>query len=319
MIKKKGLVIYPEELTDYWVDRFLATDLNLLGLHPAGGITAGRTVEGIIEWSKKLENQRLLGRLTDRGIDVEHELHAISWLLPRELFGRRPKWFRMDKNGNRTADYHFCHSNPDALEQISERAKKLAAILVPTTGRYHFWLDDTDWDCHCPRCLELGYSPSDTAMMIFNRILDGIRAFNPRAEQCYLGYHISYSPPEKIKPSDGIFLEYAPMSKDLYGKEYKRSVEDSVSMAELDDLLKVFSKRNSKILDYWLDNSWHLGWKKPAKKFSFQPETAAKEIKFYAEKGFESITCFACYLGEEYYLEYNEHADIGAYARCFER
>lgn len=319
MIQQKGLVIHPHELSDYWVNRFLSTDLNLLGLHPTGGHTEGRTVSDTIDWLKESETRRLLDKLADKGVDIEYEVHALSWLLPRDLFGRRPEWFRMDENGNRTADCHFCHSNSEALEYISERSKKLAGILTPTTGRHHFWLDDgAAFECRCPRCSASEYSASDTAMTVYNAILAGVRALDPKAGQCYLAYYSTGAAPERVKPDDGIFLEYAPMDR-----EQDRSLRDPASeknekrVGEIDGLLKVFTKKHAKALDYWLDNSWHSEWKKPVKKFPFRSDTAADDIAFYAEKGFETITCFACYLGEEYYRLYNEEVDIRSYAKIF--
>ena len=322
MIRHKGLVIYPHELSDYWVDRFLSTGLNLLGLHPVAFKTNGHeTVDETIEWLKKSESRRLLDRLAGKGIDIEYEVHALSWLLPRGLFSRRPEWFRMDENGNRTADYHFCHSNAEALECISERAKKLAGILTPTTGRYHFWLDDGfTFECHCPRCKDSDYSKSDTAMTVYNAILAGVRAFDPKAKQCYLAYYPTAKAPQKVKPDNGIFLEYAPMDRDQFlVLRNPASDKNKRTLGEIDNLLKVFTTKNAKVLDYWLDNSWYSGWKKPVKKFPFQADSAADDVSFYAEKGFETITCFACYLGEEYYLLHNEEVDLRGYAESFSK
>jgi len=319
MIKQKGVVIHPHELSDYWVERFLSTDLNLLGLHPVGGITGGKTIDKAIVWLKDSESKRLLNCLTDKGIDIEYEMHVLSWLLPRGLFSKQPKWFRMDESGNRVNDYHFCHSNPEALEYISERSRKLAKIFVPTTGRYNFWLDDiAKVDCYCPRCQETGYSDSDVAMSIYNAILAGIKVFDSKAKQCYLAYYNTYPAPLEITPSNGIFLEYAPMDRDRnYSMRNPISEKNRKTSGYLDELFKVFPHQDAKVVDYWLDNSWHSKWKRPARKFLFNYEIAAEDISFYNEKGFEIVTCFACYLGEEYYLLHNEHIDINAYERAF--
>ena len=320
MVKHKGIVIYPHELTDYWVNRFLVTDLNLLGIHPVAAKTGGHiTVDETIEWLKMPESRMLLDRLARRGTDIEYEMHALSWLLPRELFSRRPEFFRMGADGNRTADCHFCHSNADALEYISERAAELAKIFVPTTGRYHFWMDDGfTFECHCPRCAESEHSKSDTALTVYNAILRGIRAFDSKAVQCYLAYYPTATAPRRVKPDDGIFLEYAPMERDQFvALNDPYSEKNKKRVAEIDGLLEVFSTKNAKVLDYWLDNSWHSEWKKPVKKFPFNPVPATEDIAFYAAKGFETITCFACYLGDEYYNQHNEDADLQSYADIF--
>lgn len=322
MIKQKGLIIHPDELSDYWVERILSTDLNLLGIHPAGGINGGASVYSAAEVIKKPETQRLIGILTDKGIDIEYEMHALSWLLPRDMFTKQPEWFRMNAGGIRVNDYHFCHSNEEALVYISERAEKAAGIFNPTTKRHHLWLDDTDCDCHCQKCRELredkDYTPSDAAMLVYNAILDGIKAFDSKAAQCYLAYHTMYAAPEKVKPSDGIFLEYAPMTRDLDRPLRDLDSEKNKKTAGyIDNLLKTFSAVNAEALDYWFDNSWNSGWKKPVKKLKFYPNVAKDDIEFYNEKGFETVTSFACFLGEEYYMLYKEHADIETYAKLF--
>lgn len=322
MIKHKGLIIHPNELTDYWVERLLSTDLNLLGIHPEGGVNGGSSVYAAAEWIKESETQRLLGILADNGIGIEYEMHALSWLLPRDIFGRQPKWFRMNTNGERVNDYHFCHSNPEPLEYISERAGKAAEIFNPTTKRHHLWLDDTDCDCHCPKCTELkedkGYTPSDNAMTVYNSIISGIKSFDSTAWQCYLAYHTTISAPEEVKPSAGIFLEYAPFHRDLNLSLTDPSSENNKKETEsVNGLFKIFPKEHSKALDYWLDNSRNSNWKKPVQKLKFYKDVAKNDIKFYKEKGFETVTNFACFLGEEYYSLYKEHADIETYAKLF--
>ena len=323
MIKQKGLVIHPDELSDYWIERILPTGLNLLGFHPEGGVTGGRPVYEAAEWIKEPETRRLLGVLADKGIDVEYEIHALSWLLPRDMFGRQPEWFRMNAGGVRANDYHFCHSNPEPLGYISEKAKKAAEIFNPTTRKHHLWLDDTaDCDCHCPKCTELreenGYTSSDVAMIVYNAVLDGVKSFDSNATQCYLAYHTTICAPEKVKPSEGIFLEYAPFNRDLdLALNDPSSDKNKKEIEAIDGLFKVFPKERSKALDYWLDNSRNSGWKKPIQKMKFYRDAAKADIEFYNEKGFEAITNFACFLGEEYYLQHGEHADIETYAGLF--
>ena len=322
MIKQKGLIIHPDELTDYWVSRFLQTGLNLLGIHPEGGLTGGNSVYRAAEWIKQPETKRLIGKLIDKGVGVEYEIHALSWLLPRDMFDKQPEWFRMNAEGVRVNDYHFCHSNPEPLEYISERAKKAAGVFNPTTKNHHLWLDDTDCDCHCPKCRaqaeEKGCTPSDAAMVVYNAVLDGVKAHDSNARQCYLAYYTTIAAPEKVKPSEGIFLEYAPFHRDLAAPLNDPSSEaNRKAIGAIDGLFKVFPKTHSKALDYWLDNSRNSNWKKPVQKLKFHAGTAKSDVGFYNSKGFETVTNFACFLGEEYYLLYNEHADIETYAQIF--
>ena len=47
---------------------------------------------------------RFLDACAHYGIQVEHELHAIDWLLPRTMFATDPSFFRMNAKGERTPD-----------------------------------------------------------------------------------------------------------------------------------------------------------------------------------------------------------------------
>ncbi|MCL2519138.1 MAG: DUF4838 domain-containing protein, partial [Oscillospiraceae bacterium] len=240
---------------------------------------------------------------------------------PRDLFSAQPEWFRMDEHGNRVNDYHFCHSNPEALEYISERSVELAKVFAPTTHRYNFWVDDgTNVVCHCPKCKETGYSDSDAALNIYNAMLAGIRSVDSKAQQCYLAYFGTSPAPMKIKPAEGIFLEFAPMNRDPFKSLHDPTAPPDKNIKTagyLDELLKTFGTKNAKVLDYWLDNSWNSGWKKPVKKARFSFDAARDDIAFYNEMGIEAVTTFACFLGEEYYELYGEHADILGYANAF--
>ena len=54
----------------------------------------------------------------DAGLDFEYEEHAMSWLLPRELFATHPEYFRMDENGVRQSDGNGCPSCQEGLEVL---------------------------------------------------------------------------------------------------------------------------------------------------------------------------------------------------------
>ena len=75
------------------------------------------------------------------GLSVEYELHAGSYLLPRELFGSRPELFRLSGD-KRTPDVNFCVSDKEALSIASGRAVYLMKCLYRLTDNYYFRLDD---------------------------------------------------------------------------------------------------------------------------------------------------------------------------------
>ena len=69
------------------------------------------------------------------------------------------------------------------------------------------------------------------------------------------------------------------------------------------------------MLEYWLDNSLFSGWKKPPKEFKADTAAIKKEVPEYAELGFEIISTFGCFLGEDYDELYGE-ADISAFTEA---
>lgn len=312
----KGIVIYPEELSDYWLDRIGDCGINFLGIHPMGGNLQGKPIEDAIAWIKKPETQRLLQKAERLGIVVEYEMHALSWLLPRDMFSENPDWFRMDENGVRTNDYNCCASNEQALQYISKRAAELAQIFKTTTGRYHFWTDDVPSPkCHCPECSKI--TASDEAMKIYNAINEGIRSVYPEAKQSYLAYDNMITAPQNVKPDEGIYLEFAPMLRNLTRplcdpeSEMNRKAVDPV-----EGLIATFGTKDAQVLDYWLDNSWFSDWKMPIRRFAFSPDIVAFDSAWYEKQGFETITSFGIYLGEEYYNRYGEHFDIATYSKA---
>lgn len=317
MIHSRGLIIYPDEISTYWNNLLMNSRLNLLGIHPTGGLTGGKAVDDAIVYLQIPGIKLLLNELTVHNIAIEYEMHALSWLLPREMFNKHQNWFRMNVNQDRVNDFNFCPSNKDALSYISERAAVLAQIFVPTTNRYHFWLDDVaDSRCHCPDCSTL--NSSDASLLVYNAILNGIRTINPQASQCFLAYHDTMEAPTRVEPESGIFLEYAPMKRNLH-----RPLTDPYSeinakeIKPIDGLLSIFGTRNAKALDYWLDNSYASEWTKPMKSFQIESEVIRRDIDFYQKKGFETVTCFACFLGEEYFNLYHNAPDVASYSAAF--
>ena len=125
-MRHAGIIIYQSELSDYWVNLIKDTGLNFIGVHPFSekGL-CGRTVAELVEWVKTPEARRILDRLAEMGVDVEYEMHALSWLLPRDMFSKHPEWFRMNEKGERVADYNCCPSNPEVIEYLSGRAADL--------------------------------------------------------------------------------------------------------------------------------------------------------------------------------------------------
>lgn len=312
---KQGIIIHPEELTDKMIAILEKSNINVLGLHPVGGVEADKSLEKLLQLLENKEFQEKIDKIRCMGISIEYELHALAWLLPRNMYETHPEWFRMNETGERVNDFNMCVSNEEALEYLSSRATELTALLKSDTGRYYFWADDVDGVfCNCEKCRNL--SPSDQALIIYHAILKGIRKVDENAKQCYLAYHETIVPPEKIKPQKGIFLEYAPMWSNTKVPIYDKNCEENIKLCEaINPLIEYFGKEDSQILEYWLDNSMFSNWTKPPKLLTINTDTIKKDIVFYRKCGFENITTFGCYLSDDYMKLYGEPPII-EYGEC---
>lgn len=291
---KIGLIAHPEELTKGEIAAFRAAGADVLGLHPVGGNKATSSLENLLIWLKTDKGRRLLSYARSLGLEIEYEMHAASFLVPREMFSSHPEYFR-EANGVRTNDYNFCVSSDEMLRLMAKNAAALGRVLSPDTHDYYFWLDDAENSrCGCEKCRTL--SASDQSLIVANAIADELRRFDSSARVCYLAYLGTLTPPKSVKPAPGVFLEYAPMKRD-------RSIpvwEDDNVKRELAALFDVFEPGEAKILEYWYDNSMFSNWKKPPKKFTPDNERIAREIEFYRSLGVGNVTSFACYLGADY-------------------
>ncbi|MCQ2399118.1 MAG: hypothetical protein MJ072_01260, partial [Clostridia bacterium] len=76
--------------------------------------------------------------------------------------------------------------------------------------------------------------------------------------------------------------------------------ENVKNVAPLKNLLDFFGKKNSKVLEYWMDNSLFSNYEKPPKPFHLESSVMKEDVAFYDSLGFETITSFGCFLGEDY-------------------
>ena len=305
-LKRRGILVHPEDLTLSWIRRMDQAKLNTLGLHPVGGVKAHESLQRAIDMHSLPDMRRMFTEAASRGINVEYEAHAMAWLLPRHLHARHPDWFRMNEKGERAADFNLCASNPDALDYVSERTALLASLLDTGAVKHYFWTDDvTGCSCQCPECRRL--SPSDQQMKLVNAMLKGLKKRDRNAKLCYLAYHDALDVPRKAEPLDGVFLEYAPIRRDHHRPiNDPASEKNAAEVAPLKELIDFFGAKDARVLDYWMDNSLFSGWKKPPKPFALDAEVMKADIDFYASLGFEEITSFGCYLGPDYDELYGE-------------
>ena len=243
------------------------------------------------------------------GIEVEHQLHAMAELLPRDLFDEDPSMFRMDADGHRTPDSNCCPHSEKALEIIAAKAAEFAKALPATNHRYYFWLDDGAPVCFCPECSE--YSASEQALIIENRMIKAIREVDPEAMLAHLAYHSTMEPPVKVKPEEGIFLEFAPIERqwdrpltdlDASGRKGRMAHREVIELLEAN--LKVFPAETAVVLEYWLDVSLASDWKKPAVNLPWHPGPFASDLATYAGYGIRNVTSFAVYMDSTYFRSF---------------
>ena len=308
-----SVLIHPDELDNTWIDRCAALGIPRLGLHPVGGTFAHESMADLLSRLETPEYRALLDRAAALGIEIEYEMHAGRYLMPLSALQEHPEWQRMNEAGARVSDLNFCVTNEAALDFYAKNAAAAAKKLYRSTNRFFFWMDDAKGgSCHCEHCRSL--SPSDQQLHVANRVLAEIRREIPDATFAYLGYVDCLVPPTKIKPSEGIFLEYAPIERDFHRPICAQDTEKNrIQNEHLAALLELFGTENAKVLDYWLDNSLYSGWTKPPKPFSEDRDVVHADIAYYRTLGFTDMSTFACYLGPDY-IELHGMPDITGFA-----
>lgn len=304
---KKSLIIHPEELSTKWIDKISELGCDCIGIHPVGGAHSKASLEKLIDMSDNDEYKRLIDYAIEKGLNIEYEMHAARFLLPESYFETNPEYFRMNKEGIRTSDYNFCVSNDNALEIICQNSLKLAKNLYKSSNKFYFWLDDSkDAFCHCEKCKNI--KPCDQQMIVLNAMIKYIRQQIPNAKMAYLAYYETLDLPT-VKPEDGIFVEFAPYERDFSLPAQNMKDEHIIILKKLIGFL---GTKDSKILEYWYDNSLFSDYKKPPKELKANNELIHSDFEFYKSFGVEFVASFACYLGDDY-LELYDEPDLSAF------
>jgi len=294
-VERRGVVVYPDDVTslgvETWGKRVDISGINLIGLHAA---TSNDPVDTLEKFVRSELGQDFLAMCRARGVDVEYELHALEYLLPRDLFESHPEYFRMDENGNRCPDYNMCFSCDEAIEAMRPRLEKLLEWVKPTTHRYYFWTDDKlGVFCNCADCASL--SPSEQALKYENRLVAVLREYDPDATLAHLAYQQTLDVPVAVRADDCVFLEYAPINRN-----YSQPLSEEHIKAMENNLL-AFPGGTAHVLEYWLDESMFCRWRKESPvPVPFEAEKAAEDIDRYRKLGFADFTCFAAWLNSRY-------------------
>lgn len=256
----------------------------------------------------------------DAGLDFEYEEHAMTWLLPRELFAEHPEYFRMDENGVRQPDGNGCPSCQEGLEVLMSNVPEFVRTHKPTNHKYYTWLFDGGDVCHCEKCK--GYNVADQGLIFENHIIEALREIDPEAQLAHLAYHNSIEAPSVVKPEEGIFLEFAPFfrtwdqplkNKDAVGRDGKTTHGEFLRM--LEDNLKVFPVETAQVLDYWMDDSLYSGWKKPQVRVPWRKDVFLSDLETYASYGIRNITAYAIYVDDYYVKTFEDISFVDDYGQ----
>lgn len=269
------------------------------------------------------DGQKFLETCRGLGVQVEHELHAMSDLLPRALFDKDPAMFPMTDQGDRVREYNLCVHSPAALDVVAENAVKYTKILRSTTSRYFYWIDDGRPMCRCPKCR--GLSDSDQALLLEHHVLQAIRQVDPRGRLAHLAYARTLQPPTQIKPLPGIFLEFAPIERKYDVPFRQREIPGGGTLPHgrlldaLDANLAWFGREGAQALEYWLDLSRFSGWKRPnVKPLPWHDEVFRDDLRTYAERGVRHVTTFAAWVDGDYVNRFGD-PPLDAYGDGFRR
>ncbi|MDD4190546.1 MAG: DUF4838 domain-containing protein, partial [Mangrovibacterium sp.] len=244
-------------------------------------------------------------------------LHAYSSLLPRRLFRSDPCLFRMNEEGCRSDDANFCVSNKFTLEIISENAVKYAQLLPSTSGRYFYTYDDARHLCSCPGCKRL--SASEQTLTVENTIIQALhKHVNPDAMISHAAYVHTLQTPKHVQPVPGLFLEWAPISRNHNRPLTDRSAFNAALGNEgehgrlLDHLyenLEAFGNKNAQVFEYWFDSYRASGWKTKEEnwvKAPWNPDVLRQDLAFYKHLGIKSITSVTCWVNQDYADRFGE-------------
>ena len=265
------------------------------------------------------------GECARNGIDIEFEEHMLGWLLPRDLYNQGfdsdgtnfNDYYRMNDRGVRVNDVNGCPSCQAALDTIRQRAHFIADHYRSTNNKYYCWLDDGGDICHCPKCKDL--NPADQALMFENVIIKGLRDVNPDATLAHLAYFNTVEAPRKVKPEEGIFLEFAPIDRSRPLTDSFASGKDGRTHGQyvkaLEDNLKVFPVETAQVLEYWLDCSLYSNWDETnLKEVPWNQKNFEADVDLYASHGIRYVTTYTSYISAAYVAKFGYPDCIDKYA-----
>lgn len=286
-----SIIIINRDLCEEWLDVLTDCGIATIGLHSLyqyGGI------DEFLNWLNRADVRNLLQKFKNTGIEIEYQLHAVNWLLPRGLFSVHPEWFRTDKNGVRVSDWNLCVSSAEALEYIENSAYLLAKMLEQSSHNYYIWGDDCIGSvCYCEKCSKI--SGADQNMIIMKHVLKGLKRYDKDAKLAFLSYQDSFGtltvPPEK-----DMFLEFAPIDRDHFSPICSENEKNRMNCEIFENLGQIFHG-DKHVLEYYLDVSYYCGWKREnLKDLVLDTAVLEEDLKYYKSRGATCLSTFAGFI-----------------------
>lgn len=294
-----SIIIGNNDLSPKWLELLKKCKVPTVGLHSSysdGG------VDGYLNWFMREDTQKLLADFKAAGIQIEHQLHAVNWLLPRGLFSVHPDWFRVNKDGVRTADWNLCVSNEKALEYIENSAYMFAKIIEQESHNYYIWSDDCIGSvCYCEKCSKI--SGADQNMIVMKHVLKGLKRYDTLAKLAFLSYQDSFGALTE-KPDKDMFLEFAPIDRNHFAPMDGSDEKNAKNREVFEHLSAIFSGEKH-ILEYYIDVSYFCTWKREnVKDIELDAEVLRRDLAYYKAHGATAISTFAGFINDEWMEKY---------------
>lgn len=231
-----------------------------------------------------LDSNELIEKL---GLRIEVGGHGLSGFLPRDMFDKQPKLFRMfqpeDFGGKRLNDSNLCVSNLKTRKIVKDNFKK---VIDQNKGAYaiHAWADDLPgggW-CLCPSCR--AFSAKDQAMLAMRLLAEAVRESESKNKIPVLAYHDTMFPGTQIKAVKESFLLFAPRER-CYGHalDAPDCEQNKYYMQSLKEwMLKFSGIDDAHTFEYYFDQILFRGM------YPFLPTVIAQDMTVYQQAGIET-------------------------------
>jgi hypothetical protein len=145
------------------------------------------------------------------GVEGYWGVHTFNrFLPPSEFFGTHPEYYSLIK-GQRTCDRaQLCLTNPDVLDIVTERLKKVM-IEEPECLIYCVSQNDCRNPCQCGNCQAIAKKEKSEAgpvIWFVNQVAERIKDEFPGKYVGTLAYQYTRKPPAAIKPLDNVVVRF---------------------------------------------------------------------------------------------------------------